>query len=83
MSRPTWHATLVFLISLSAVAHAEEWRKTFSLSGRPEISVDANDANLRVYAADRKDVEAVRHHRGLEDWAGRGSRQRPAERKQS
>jgi len=59
VSRPTWHATLVFLISLSAVAHAEEWRKTFSLSGRPEISVDANDANLRVYAADRKDVEAV------------------------
>jgi DUF4097 and DUF4098 domain-containing protein YvlB len=49
--------TLVVLAALSV--HAEEWRKTFPASGTPDIQVDANDAEIRVSAADRHDIEAV------------------------
>jgi DUF4097 and DUF4098 domain-containing protein YvlB len=49
--------SVLALVSLSA--QAEEWRKTFSVSGTPDIAVDANDADIRVYASERKDVEAV------------------------
>ena len=35
------------------------WHKSFSLNGRPEIQVASNNADVRVYASDRKDIEAV------------------------
>ncbi len=35
------------------------WHKSFSLQGRPEIQVASNNADVRVYASDRKDIEAV------------------------
>jgi len=35
------------------------WHKSFSLKGRPEIQVASNNADVRVYASDRKDIEAV------------------------
>jgi hypothetical protein len=49
--------SVLALVSLSA--QAEEWRKTFSVSGTPDIVVDTNDAEIRVYASERKDVEAI------------------------
>jgi putative adhesin len=41
------------------LAQADEWRKTYTTSGRPEINVDASDGDIHVNASDRKDVEAV------------------------
>jgi hypothetical protein len=35
------------------------WHKSFSLMGRPEIRIAGNYADVRVYASDRKDIEAV------------------------
>src|SRR6202035_583790 len=35
------------------------WHKSFSLMGRPEIRVASSNADVRVYASDRNDVEAV------------------------
>ena len=35
------------------------WHKSFSLMGRPEIRVASNYADVRVYASDRNDIEAV------------------------
>ncbi len=49
--------SVIAIVSLSA--QAEEWRKTFSVSGTPDVSVDTNDAEIRVYASERKDVEAT------------------------
>jgi DUF4097 and DUF4098 domain-containing protein YvlB len=49
--------SLIALVSLSA--QAEEWRKTFSFSATPDVAVDTNDADIRVYASERKDVEAI------------------------
>jgi DUF4097 and DUF4098 domain-containing protein YvlB len=55
---------LLLVVSASVVAQAEEWRKTFSLSGSPDINVDADDADIRVSSSDRKDVEAVVYTEG-------------------
>jgi len=35
------------------------WHKSFNLQGRPEIQVVSNNADVRVYASDQKDIEAV------------------------
>jgi DUF4097 and DUF4098 domain-containing protein YvlB len=50
--------TALLLVDLAS-ARAEEWRKTFALTGKPDIQVDTNDAEIRVNSANRKDVEAV------------------------
>jgi DUF4097 and DUF4098 domain-containing protein YvlB len=50
---------LTLIIFLAICAQAEEWRKTYTVNAKPDIRVDANDADIRVYSANRKDVEAV------------------------
>jgi hypothetical protein len=50
---------LAVLCLASTSALADEWKKTFTVTGRPELRVDANDASIEVHAADRKDVEVT------------------------
>lgn len=50
---------LATLLILPLLARAEEWRRNYSLAGRPEVTVNTNDADIRVNASDRKDVQAV------------------------
>jgi len=53
-------AVLLTFVALVAIcARAEEWRKTYSVNAKPDLRVDTNDADIRVYTADRKDIEAV------------------------
>jgi hypothetical protein len=54
-------STLVVLLSLSSPSsHAVAWHKNFGPMGRrPEIRVASNNADVRVYASDRQDIEAV------------------------
>jgi hypothetical protein len=53
-------STLVALLSLSSTSPpAVAWHKNFSPVERPEIQVASNNADVRVYASDRKDIEAV------------------------
>jgi hypothetical protein len=53
-------STLVALLSLSSPSSpAVAWHKSFSPKGRPEIRLATNNADVRVYASDRKDIEAV------------------------
>jgi DUF4097 and DUF4098 domain-containing protein YvlB len=61
---------LACIIAVPAFAHAEEWNKTYSVSGKPEIRVDANDADIRVYASDTKDIEALLTTRGYKIGSG-------------
>src|SRR5882672_11763439 len=50
----------VALLSLAFLSPATvAWHKSFSLKGRPEIQVANNNTDVRVYASDRKDIEAV------------------------
>ncbi len=59
MSKRVLTVLLTLLVSLSVCAHAEEWRKSYSLTAKPQIRLETNDADIRVDAADRKDIEAV------------------------
>jgi hypothetical protein len=53
-------STLVALLSLSSPSSpAAAWRKSFALVGPPEVRVTSNNADIRVYASDGKDIEAV------------------------
>jgi DUF4097 and DUF4098 domain-containing protein YvlB len=39
-------------------AHADEWSKTYSLSGKPELRVETSDANIKVTTWDQNTIEA-------------------------
>ena len=45
------------LVGITGMAQADEWKKTFSTQGRPEIRINTNDASIEVKATDRKDTE--------------------------
>jgi DUF4097 and DUF4098 domain-containing protein YvlB len=53
-------SALVALLSLTfPPSPTVAWNKSFTLTGRPEIRVASNNADIRVYALDRKDIEAM------------------------
>src|SRR3982074_1098856 len=39
-------------------ARADEWSKTFTLIGKPDLRVETSDANIRVYTGDKNTIEA-------------------------
>jgi len=39
-------------------AHADEWSKTYSLSGKPELRIETSDANIRVTTWNQNAIEA-------------------------
>ncbi len=45
------------VLTLSLLASADEWNKSFSLNGRPELHVKTGDANIRVEPWDRSTVD--------------------------
>jgi hypothetical protein len=53
-------AYLLLVLTFSAlVARADEWQKSYPVSGRPEINLDTHDGDIRVHAAERKDVQVL------------------------
>ena len=50
-------AALAFTVALLP-AHAEEWSKTYNISGRPDLRVETSDANIRVTTWDQNTIEA-------------------------
>jgi len=50
----------VLTVSLVAVlpAYADEWSKTYNLSGKPELRIETSDANIRVTTWDQNSIEA-------------------------
>jgi DUF4097 and DUF4098 domain-containing protein YvlB len=50
----------IFAASVIAVlpAHADEWSKTYNLSGKPELRIETSDANIRVTTWDQHTIEA-------------------------
>ncbi len=55
--------SLTFSIAALAVvfalpAHADEWAKTYTLTGKPDLRVETSDANIRVSTWDQNTIEA-------------------------
>jgi DUF4097 and DUF4098 domain-containing protein YvlB len=47
-----------FLCSLAALpARADDWAKTYTLSGKPDLRVDTSDANIHVSTWDQKTID--------------------------
>jgi DUF4097 and DUF4098 domain-containing protein YvlB len=49
---------LVLCFASGLRARADEWSKTFSLTGKPDLRVETSDANIRVYTWDQNTIEA-------------------------
>jgi Putative adhesin len=47
-------------------ADAEEWTKSYPISGRPQVRVDTNDGAVRIYTVDSKQVELRVEYTGYE-----------------
>jgi len=54
ISLPLFIAVLAF----TAFAHADDWSKTYDLTGKPGLRVEAHDANVRIEAWDQNKIEA-------------------------
>src|ERR1700758_3604704 len=51
---------VILAVSVVAVlpAHADEWSKTYNLTGQPELRIETSDANIRVTTWDQHTIEA-------------------------
>ena len=45
-------------LAAAPLAQAEEWSKTFTLTGKPDLRVTTSDANIRVDTWDQNTIEA-------------------------
>jgi len=54
---PLFVALLAFII-FAAFAHADDWSKTYDLTGKPELRVETHDANVRIETWDQDKIEA-------------------------
>ena len=50
--------TLLTCLAFTASAWADEWSKTYDLTGKPELRVQASDASVRVDTWDQNKIEA-------------------------
>jgi len=50
-------ATLLAATTLTPGARAEEWAKSYTISGRAQVRVDTNDGSVRIATGDSKQVE--------------------------
>jgi len=52
----TAFVALIAAAALAPRAHAEDWTKSYSISGRAQVRVDTNDGAVRVMTGDTKEV---------------------------
>jgi len=52
-------AIFAVVLAYSLPASAEQWSKTYNISGSPDLRVETSDANIRVETWDQKSIEAV------------------------
>ncbi len=50
--------TLATVFLFSSLVLADDWNKTYNLTGKPTLKVQSSDANIRVTASDKNTVEA-------------------------
>lgn len=56
--RPRLLSSACLLAFLAPCVKADQWAKTFLLTGTPELRLQAEDASITVTAEDRKDIDA-------------------------
>jgi DUF4097 and DUF4098 domain-containing protein YvlB len=51
-------ALLGLTLTFASAARADEWSKTFSITGKPDLRVETSDANIQVDTWDQNTIEA-------------------------
>lgn len=51
-------AALAVCLAIVLPARAEEWSKTYTVSGKPELRIETSDANIKVTTWDQNTIEA-------------------------
>lgn len=54
----TFLLAMSMAIAISGAASADDWSKTFQISGHPELRVNVNDGSVTIRTWDRKEIEA-------------------------
>ncbi len=49
---------MILVLALSSLAGADEWKKNYQVSGKPELKVDSGDGNIRVSSWTRNEIQA-------------------------
>ncbi len=57
-------AALFALTVLTPRAQAEEWTKSYPISGRPNVTVETNDGSVHISTSDTKQVEFIVDYEG-------------------
>jgi len=57
VSRRSILVVAALFAAITSAARADEWKKAFTTTGRPEVRITTNDASIEVRATDRKDTE--------------------------
>jgi len=57
MKRATLPVILGLVFALSLFARADEWSKTYTLTGKPDLRVETSDANLHVDTWDQNTIQ--------------------------
>lgn len=51
-------AALTFCLAVASFARADQWSKTYTITGKPDLRVETSDANIHVDTWDQKTIEA-------------------------
>jgi DUF4097 and DUF4098 domain-containing protein YvlB len=65
-SLPFLAAAFLLTAAFPFTTRAEEWTKTYSISGRPTVRLSTNDGAVRVFTSDTKQVELRVEYHGYE-----------------
>ena len=49
---------LSFCLAVASFARADQWSKTYTITGKPDLRVETSDANIHVDTWDQKTIEA-------------------------
>ena len=58
MRKTTWIQWLALIVVASPGAFADEWNKSFTVSGKADVRVDVTDGEVTVRAWDRNEINA-------------------------
>src|SRR5271154_1123393 len=51
-------AAVVAFATFTTIAHADDWSKTYDLTGKPDLRVQAHDANVHIDVWEQNKIEA-------------------------
>jgi len=51
-------AVVLMFAAVAATVRADDWSKTYTVTGKPELRIDTNDGNVSVTTWDRSQIEA-------------------------